>query len=447
MSIITINTDTIAQAVAKQGRVNRNPQHDFYLSCAPYAIQPFAIAPVLPGETMKNALLQARAVSDPLKNPLMGWWSEWYVFYVKLRDLDLRDELTAMLLDPTAPALPEYDNGLGGDSLHKAQDRRTHFTPNGGSDLPNYARLCLDRVVAEYFRSEGDNPAPVDAESLGGTNEGLPPATIQTREFWHDSLKLESSIPAGDEGQLEGEDDWTDANIPPEWANHWTQYQRMRALKLTEVTFADYLKQFGVKAPAETREELHRPELLRYVRDWTYPSNTVDPVSGTPNSVASWSIAERLDKARFFNEPGFIFGVCVHRPKIYMTRQATPAVEMLTDTFSWLPALMQQDPYTSLKRFAANKGPLAMPGDGDNPSEPYWLDVRDLFLYGDQFFNGEGSGDLGDFNNIPLPATNLQRRYATDAQIKTFFKDAAKWRIRCDGVLQLTIAGNQKDHT
>jgi len=54
------------------GRKLRAPQHHWSLRHVPFALQPFCIAPVLPGETMKNALLQARAVTMPIKSPLVG---------------------------------------------------------------------------------------------------------------------------------------------------------------------------------------------------------------------------------------------------------------------------------------------------------------------------------------------------------------------------------------
>ena len=72
--------------LAQQRRVTRRPQHTFQLRHRPWEIQPFMLAPVLPGETMQNLLLQARVVTDPIKNPLIGWWCEHYVFYVKHRD-------------------------------------------------------------------------------------------------------------------------------------------------------------------------------------------------------------------------------------------------------------------------------------------------------------------------------------------------------------------------
>ena len=68
------------------GRVQRHPKHTFHLFTRPYQIQPFLIAPVLAGETMKNLLLQARVVTDPVQNRLIGWWQEYYFFYVKARD-------------------------------------------------------------------------------------------------------------------------------------------------------------------------------------------------------------------------------------------------------------------------------------------------------------------------------------------------------------------------
>ena len=80
----------------------RRPTHPFYVKQRPFSLTPFFIAPVLPRETLDMLLWQARAVSAPLKNPLIGHWLEYYFFYVKHRDLDDRATLTEMMLDPTA---------------------------------------------------------------------------------------------------------------------------------------------------------------------------------------------------------------------------------------------------------------------------------------------------------------------------------------------------------
>ena len=198
MQTLTISSAALAREVAKAGRVNRNPEHSFFIKAMPWAIQPTMIAPVLPGETLKNALLQARVVTDPIKSPLIGWHNEHYVFYVKLRDLDMRDDLTEMLLTP------------GKDmSAHIAAAAHPRYYERKGA--MRFVKACLDRVVDEYFRDEGDNPAPIDT---------LPPAKLSMKESWLDSAKLASAVPTGVD-ELPGEDDWMDANIPPEWASHW----------------------------------------------------------------------------------------------------------------------------------------------------------------------------------------------------------------------------------
>ena len=66
----------------RQGRVSRRPEHTFHLRFRPFQIQPCLIAPVLPGETMKQAQVQVRAVADPIRNPLVGWWTSWMRFCI-----------------------------------------------------------------------------------------------------------------------------------------------------------------------------------------------------------------------------------------------------------------------------------------------------------------------------------------------------------------------------
>ena len=94
----------VVQEVPQVGRKQRRPVHTFQVRHRPWQIQPMVIAPVLPGETLENALVQARVVTDPIANPLIGWWIEYYFFYVKHRDLDARDTLTSMMLTDASTA-------------------------------------------------------------------------------------------------------------------------------------------------------------------------------------------------------------------------------------------------------------------------------------------------------------------------------------------------------
>lgn len=396
-----------AESLPKGGRVGRHPQHSFHIRTRPWQIQPFCIAPVLPGETMKNLLLQARIVTDPIKNPLIGWWAEYYFFYIKHRDLDERDTLTAMMLDSTTSVAALRQDVL--DTDYYAFD-----------DAIDWSRFCLKRVVEEYFREEGET---WNANLVGN----MPAASIWSRNWWGDSVLDSTLMP-------------TVADLPedaPTFDAQYEMWQFQRAQKLTNMTYEQWLQTYGVKP---NREELHKPELIRYVRDWQYPSNTVEPTTGVPSSAVSWAVAERADKDRFFREPGFIFGVSVMRPKVYLSGQTGSAVGLLDNALAWLPALLREEVYTSLKLVAAGDGPL------QSTTNPYWVDLRDLFLYGDQFINFALSDTAAGL--VALPTAALEKRYATGTMADTLFAAAAPAnQIRMDGVVNLSIQGTQVDYT
>lgn len=398
----------IVQQAAKVGRRYRRPTHSFQIRSQPYQIQPFMIAPVLPGETFKNGLLQSRVVSDPLKNPLIGWWQEYYVFYVKHRDLDDRDVLTGMMLDVEANAL----------SLAASGASLPYYVAAGEVD---YVSRCLKRVVEEYFRDEGE---AWNTWTVGG----VPSAGINSKT-WLDSAINESELP---DGEVPAGTETTG-----ELDRMRIMWETMQAQQLTNMTYEEWLGTFGVR---QSKVELHKPELMRYTRDWTYVANTVNPSDGSVASAASWAIAERIDKDRYFTEPGFIFGVTVTRPKVYLSKQTSVGVSMLDNAFTWLPAIMRDEVYTSLKRIAAGDGPL--PGNTDN----YVVDVRDLFLYGDQFVNFALTET--DAGLLALPTAAMQKKYPIEADIDALFKVGATAKyIRQDGVCTLAILGTQQDYT
>lgn len=407
----------VLTAASQVGRATRRPQHRFELRQRPWQIQPAMIAPVLPGETMQSALIQARVVSAPVKNPLIGWWSEFYLFYVKHRDLNERDELTDMHVQNAA--IP---------SLNSAANVKHYHAGLG----PNWVRACLDRVTQCYFR-----PDPERAVEF--FIDGLPVANINS-ESWLDSAQLESMVgPGQDEGaDLPGTNP-VPPDLVPGYEAAYQQWEHMRALKVTDASFEDYLKSFGVRPATKEVQEEWKPELLRYLRDWTYPTNTVNPADGKPTTALSWAISDRADKTRFFSEPGFIFGVHVVRPKVYLSKQTSNASTMLRDAFSWLPAIMQAEPYTSLKKFAATDGPIP------SMSDDYWVDLRDLFMYGDQFINFALTET--DAGLVAMPTPDMQKLYATAADADALFVAAANNKIAADGVVNLNVLSRLRDLT
>lgn len=175
-------------------------------------------------------------------------------------------------------------------------------------------------------------------------------------------------------------------------------------------------------------------------KEWSYPSNTVDPATGAPSSAVSWAVAGRIDKDRFFREPGFIFGLSVVRPKVYLGSQKGSAAGLMDTAFRWLPAIMRDEVYTSLVDIAAGAGPVPSGAVG------HWVDIRDLLLYGDQFVNFSTTDAAGSLVALPLSA-DLKWRYPTEAMIDGLFVADPKELVRQDGVIQLNILGTQRDYT
>lgn len=390
-------------------RAMRNPQISYNLKFKPWQIQPFFIHPVLPGETMKNALFQARCVSDPLKDKLMGWHLEHFIFYVKHTDLDMSADLKAMHLNAAQNM----------SSFNEAANLK-HFHPASGI---NFVRRCLEAVRFWYFRDDGETePAAID---------GLPPSKINIDGWWQ-SAKLEADMPANTH-ELVGDNPVIPDSAPAGFTTQYAQWEAMRAASLTTATFEDYLRSFGVKVPEPEDEELKRPELLRYHKEFTYPTNTVEPTTGVPSSAAVWSIAERASKDRYFSEPGFLFGVVVARPKVLLSSITGTLTSYMNDAYAWLPAVVQDIPFTALREFATATGPAPLAYGQD-----YWVDIKDLFLYGEQFRNHDMTDQA---NVVALPTTTMNVRYPTLAMADALFTGAAAARfLRLDGLLSLDIA-------
>lgn len=403
------------QSVASTDRVQRRPKHKFRINAQPYAITPFMIAPVLPGETYQGSWTEAREVSRPIKSSIIGWSSEWFMFYVRIRDLDNSDTLDDLFIEPAANI----------SALNTAADPKYYH--RGGS--PNYTQMCLKRVVETYFRDEGEawNIATID---------GYPAA--QQRDFaWMDTLMDTTQMPEGVGNPA------VDGTTPEAMDRIMDAYEYLRAMSLVDMEFEDYLATFGVRVP---KVENRKPVLLHSWREFQYPSNTVEPTTGVPSAALSWvHKSAHTGKGTFIKEPGFVIGVHVIRPKVYYGRQFGSMVHHLDTGLSWLPAIMRDSPETSLREFtggAAGNGPLSNGTVG--PTNGYWVDLRDLFLYGDQFTNV-----TGDPHAVALPTAALGRKYVSQADVDNLFVGvtAATRTVETDGFTTLTIKGMQRDHT
>lgn len=415
------------QQVGSARRKLRSPVHTFQVSHLPYHIVPFFIAPVLPGETMKNLLVQSRAVSDPIKNPLVGWWLEHYFFYVKHSDLYEREELREMVLNP-AWTKTDVETAQGGT----ATDISRYYA--GGSGMINWVELCYRRIVDEYFRDEDETYLDHRFADLaaGGRTYSL---ARMVGDSVFDSVSLKDDETAQDVTLIDAAT--VDTLLASEVAAGMRLWQQQRLYGITELSYEDWLRSFGVSAP---QEDPHRPELIRYLREWQYPSNTIDPTNGTPRSAVSWSIRDRADKDRRFAEPGFIVGLTVARPKVYIRQQEGTFTTLLNDFKAWMPAIFRGDPNLSRKEVAETVGPLAtIVADADG----YVVDLADLFLYGEQFTNDTLTAtDKNFMDSVNAALTNTIYPLALADIVELFVGTETSSRIRQDGVVNLNISMN-----
>lgn len=402
--------------VPSNQRVQRRPKHTFQIRHRPWQIQPVMIAPVLPGETLMSLQWQIRAVTDPIKNPLIGWHYESMFFYVKVTDLETTaGELTEMFINPVANMA----------AFNAAANLKTYHY--GG--CIDWTGRAVVAIVDHYFRNEGESAA------LNGIHiDSVPIASVGSEGSWLQSMAPAAALAATD---VDVDAMSAGANIMLSDIQKamvlWTQLTQGGLVKLT---FEEYLKQYGMRPPAS---DIAKPELLRFSRDWTYPSNTVDPATGTPTSACSWSIQERADKHRMFREPGFVVGVVCCRPKVYRQKQSGAVTGLMDNGLFWLPALLRPDVTASVILVDnADAGPLT------GQTTDYSMDLKDLWLYGDQFINYALTDT--DSNIIDIPRADGTTRYATAADAdELFFAASPKNQIRADGICQLAIAGSITD--
>lgn len=349
----TPQTLTIGSAgpVGHMRRRMRHPAHKFAIRTAPWCIQPVAIAPVIPGDTLEGARIQARVATDPLAAKLLGWWTELHLFYVKHRDTSESANLQSMVLSPPSAVATSTVSG-GGRATYRLHGK------------PDFVSLALTAVVNWYFRDEGET-----ASNFVCSLNNLPLAKIGVTD-WTMSLQKTSNITAVDVA-LDGTPTASEVEAA------LIQYEWLRQNNLVQMTYEDWLATYGVRVETPA---VNRPELLRSIREWSYPTNTITQGTGAVSSACVWSIAERVDKKRFFSEPGWLLAVSVTKPKVLRRLQPGAASNLMTDAYTWLPAVLRDDPYTSLVAMDTVSGALP-----DIDIASMTADIKDLLVYGDQF--------------------------------------------------------------
>lgn len=83
-------------------------------------------------------------------------------------------------------------------------------------------------------------------------------------------------------------------------------------------------------------------------------------------------------------------------------------------------------------------------------TEDYWVDMRDLFIHGDQFVDNiqDITNPSNTAGQVPFPFANSTKWVNRDVVNGLFIGQTDEFRcIRQDGILQATILGTQTDAT
>ena len=410
-------------------RVGRYPKHPFMVRELPYTAQPFFIAPVLPGETMENLYMESRVVTDPVLNSIIGWKKQYFFFYVRMTDL-LSDTIRDMFIDPTNTDLTA--------TLGSATASQPYYAAKGGM---NWAKRCVERITAEYFRDEGE---VWNSNVITGD---IPLVPVRDR-LWLDSITDDDDMPQG--AALAGATDMSDLEALQ------NAFDQLRAMGIANMTYEDFIRSYGISIPVKDE---NKPELLAMFSDFQYPSNTINPSTGVPSSAVSWVFKNGSRKPKFFKEPGFVVGISVTRPKFYFGGLMGSLVDFMSRAWDWMPNYLMEAaavpmPETALKRFSSDTGPL---GNRLTATDEYWVDMRDLLIHGDQFQNFAMTADntnpadsaANHLFALPPGDNHHAYKYLTEAQCKSFFVDAAgtAFYVRQDGYVSLGVKGKQVDYT
>lgn len=422
----------VAPQYQREARTTRRPQHKFNLRTYAYDIQPFMIAPVLPGETLQNIMLQAQCWSDPLHTEMknIGWWKEYYFFYVKHRDLAgfevATDGLGKDLLDMFVTA----------ESIASHQDADGNVYTYCSAGAVDFTLECVKRITEEYFRDEGE----AWDESTNATT-GLPKASrhVRGRRDWSARMTLDADY---EDRRVDLDLDADGTIYANELEQAFMEWAAMRDAGLVDMDYEDWMRTYGSRSvlPNADRVDHHRPELIAEVVDFTYPTNTVEPSTGAPSVAVGWRTAKRSNSRKRFAEPGWIIGITIQRPKIYMKRQTGAIAGFMQTRNTWIPAILNDQMDVSHLQFAAGEGPVPTVG-GVGTEAAYWMDLRDLLNHGDQFVNYAITG-VKPAADMPYEA--LERKYAGDAFIDSLYATTGGL-FREDGIVSLGILGHQRD--
>ena len=413
-------------------RKPRSPVHDFQIRTRPFCLTPFVCAPVLPGDTLKNILVSYSALTDPIKHPLIGWWMDIHFFYVPWRAMEIFTYLETMALDPAFGELNASADELANKTYYHATATK-----------PSFVKMATKAVVEEWFRNEGETWDSGVLLGPGGNN--IPQVGLKKKNalssFILDSASGEPDTLPGTSDADDNLDEILGSGLGATFAGAYDAYQALVAAQVVDITFDDWLKQYGVKLPTPHTDP--KPQRLLSYSDWKFPTKAIDETDGSIASAVHWRDRVKGDKDYRFKEPRVVLGLMCASPKVYLGNQQETVMDHMTRALDWLPAVLSEHAFTSLKLFTDTGGvsPIAEVASGD-----FYLDLRDLLVHGEQFVNFAMTET--DANLVALPGSDGRMRFVSSTDADNLFAAASPAnRVLAEGRCRLSYLSSVMDMT
>lgn len=408
-----VNVSILSPGQART-RVNRRPVFPMAGIMKPFGLYPLMIHPVLPGETLQSASFKMKLVSRPVVHPFAGCWWDFWLTYVKFTDID-RDLGDMFVSD-----------SFSSSGYTASGDNARTFVKSGQIDWVN---MCLNRFHEAYFIHDNETARTID---------GVPLTKLNAKS-WMANLMFKPA------------DEAVTTTDVFDQQEQLTAYQMMQLMGMTELTYEDYCKQFGVQTIRTGQGE---PEILRYARAWTQPVNTIDPSDGSPSSAWVWNEDVKAEKPKRFDEPGFLLAVAALRPKMYYKYLQSSIVGNLWGFTDWFPIYNIDDPTAHVRTIQTTDDVFDPLANAAESAADMWYDHRDVLHHGEQFVNAAAADHPFAIPLATAPSLlaadepeDLRGEYATLTDVNSLFvgtNDADRFIIY-EGMGQLTVSGHSKD--
>lgn len=300
---------------------------------------PFHAHPVFAGETMTSLKTNMNVMSSPIDLAQAGCTFDFWYYFVPFRLI--WDNFPEWVMGDSSATLStakqasgrtlwgktasDDDKGLNAEqdhALHEAYIQvMNHYHRDDENQLTSAAQPEVLAIVDQSHETSGDADLDAEDETIDVSSGSL---SIRALERKRAMLKYEMRVEMRD--------------------GKWTSW----------------LSEQGVNA-SEALAQV--PEFLGHYRKFIRPSKTISQTTGFSVQHYGHDCRYNLTKRRYFQEPGYVIGICSMRPKVHLIGGFDTSSFMFSSPESF-PQTGQLSEHKQILSSGSSGGGLENEGDG-----------------------------------------------------------------------------------